>query len=98
MDGDPRGDPGDAGPPGAVNAIPAHGAVEIPCCLCGVCLPFALVDWREVEPFVRAGRDICGDFQSLRVWLEVVPTLWEDRLEQVWSPVGHSFAVGEFLQ
>ena len=97
VDGDPGGDPGDAGSPGVVFVSPNHGAVEIPIRPCCVCPPFAssLVDWREVEHFVRAVRD---DFQSLFVWLEVVPTFWEDRLEQVWSPVGHSFAVGEFLQ
>ena len=100
VDGNFRRDPGDAGSPGVVDVSPNHGAVEIPFRPCCVCPPFAssLVDWREVEHFVRAGRDICGDFQSLLVWLEVVPTFWEDRLEQVWSPVGHSFAVGEFLQ
>ena len=81
FDGDPRGDPGDAGPPGALDVTPDHGAMEIPCCLCGICLPFALVDWREVEAFVRAGRDICDGFQSLFVWLEFVPTFREDRLE-----------------
>ena len=62
VDGDPRGDPGDAGSPGAVDVSPDHGAVEIPFCLGGVCPSFAssLVDWREVEHFVRAVRDICG--------------------------------------
>ena len=35
FDGDPRGDPGNAGPPGAVDGNPDHGVVEIPCCPCG---------------------------------------------------------------
>ena len=83
FDGDPRGDPGDAGPLGAVDGNPDHGAVEIPFRPCCVCPPFAssLVDWREIEHFVRAGRDNSGDFQSLFVWLEVVPNFREDRLE-----------------
>ena len=86
FDGDPRGDPRDAGPPGAAHATPDHGVVEITCCHCdfrphGKFSVSSLEDWREVEAFVRAGRDICDGFQSLFVWLEVVPTFREDRLE-----------------
>ena len=96
----PLGIPRMSGGPLTLAALsPTHGAVEVP--PRSLCLfpTFGLADWsREAVHFVRASRDVYGDFQSLHVRLEFVPMFWEDRLEQLWSPVGRSFTVGEFFQ
>ena len=48
--------------------------------------------------FVRASRDVYGDFQSSYVRLEIVSTFWENRVEHLWNHVGRSFIGDEALR
>ena len=93
------GDPWDGWRPSDFGGIgPNHGAVEVPPRSLYLFPAFGLANWsREDVHFVRASRDVYGDFQSSYVRLEIVSTFWEDRLEHLWNHVGRTFIGDESL-